>query len=300
MSVHFPSSSESISRRRFTHARRVPSDRSLNRHMACVGEDFSSDAVTFCSSVTSTYTTVTFTPPARKVRHSDAADFFPASARIDRIAEHEEVKAAAGVDKKPKKSFSKTLLKKVRSLVHNRTSRNNAKESLGLDKEVERPSFLASTENSSNPTATASLHRSRRTIRPIPSVATIAAPRFEHSLHNTANTSTPGAREPRARVVRRSRSFNDAECSSLAACIALDEAVRDLMAREMAENQQHRNSNGVDDLASPGLSSEYVTDDEETLQNHEGPEDGAWILENLMDLLKMENDEIAALVAEDD
>ncbi|GAW04841.1 hypothetical protein LENED_006656 [Lentinula edodes] len=86
--------------------------------MACVGEDFSSDAVTFCSSVTSTYTTVTFTPPARKVRHSDAADFFPASARIDRIAEHEEVKAAAGVDKKPKKSFSKTLLKKRSNALH--------------------------------------------------------------------------------------------------------------------------------------------------------------------------------------
>ncbi|KAJ3927073.1 MAG: hypothetical protein NXY57DRAFT_1026760 [Lentinula lateritia] len=264
MSVHFPSSSESTSRRRFTHARRVPSDRSLNRHMAY------------------------------------AADFFPSSARIDPKAEHEEVKAAAGVDKKPKKSFSKTLLKKVRSLVHNRTSRNYVKEFSGLDKAVERPSFSASTENPSNPTATASVHRFRPTIRPISIVATIAAPRFEHSPHNTAKTSVPGAREARARVVRRSRSFNDAEGSSFAACIALDEAVRDLIAREMAENQQHRNSNGVDDLASLGLSSEYVTDDEETLQNYEGPEDGAWILENLMDLLKMENDEIVALVAEDD
>ncbi|KAJ3995239.1 hypothetical protein F5050DRAFT_1713080 [Lentinula boryana] len=304
MSVHFPSSSDSISRARFTYARRVPNDKASNRHMACVGEGFA-DKVTFCSSVGNTYTTVTFTPPARRVRHSDAADSFPSRARFNRLAENEEVKAAAGVETKMKKGYSQLFLKKVRSLL-NRNSGNNSKGSSqpphavsSVSGQEPRPRL---TDLQSVPAASASLHRfPKRTVRPVASVATIPCTRTQGSS-NVLNSDKPSvrrAREPRTRVIRRSRSFDDAECSSLAACIALDEAVRDLIARESAENQQRDNEVSSANRISRE-DSDIATDDEETLQNHGSPDGGVWILEDLMDLLKAENDQIAALLAEDE
>ncbi|KAJ4490524.1 hypothetical protein J3R30DRAFT_3422357 [Lentinula aciculospora] len=289
MSVHFPSSSDYVSRTRFTHARRVPSERTLNRHMACVGEDLS-HKVTFCSSVASTYTTVTFTPPQRRVRHSDAADFLPSSARLDRLAEHEEVKAAAGVEKKLKKSYSKNFLTKVRSLIHNRTSGSTSKDPTKSVKyfappvDGREPLHPSTNYPTPPPPAAPASIRYQRTI--IPGVTT-----------NLSKPTPPQASEPPTRVVRRSRSFNDADRSSLAACLALDEAVRELMARETAERLENEQNLAT---RSSGESSDIVTDDEETLQNHGSPEGGVWILEDLMDLLKMETDQIAAFVAEDE
>ncbi|KAJ3759524.1 hypothetical protein EV360DRAFT_69429 [Lentinula raphanica] len=314
MSVHFPSSSDFGSRTRYTHARRVPNDRANNRHITCVREGLS-DKVTFCSAAESTYTTVTFIPPKRRTtRHSDAADFSPSVARVDRLTEHEElVKAAAGVEKKLKKNHSRAFLKKVQSLL----KRNSGSDATTSGRDIPSPALERQPRPSlhtsrSAPVATASLHRfpARKTIRPVPSVATIAHTRPHNSTDHNSNDDVPQNREPRARVVRRSRSFDETECASLAACLALDEAVREFIARETAEKKQ-RSAAANDNEADPanrsswqGSTGDLVTDDEETLQNHdssaEEPEDGVYILEDLMDLLKAETEEFVGIDLEGD
>ncbi|KAF5390817.1 hypothetical protein D9757_004512 [Collybiopsis confluens] len=113
-----PSDSESISRARFDRARRVPSHSSSNRHMACVGETYGQHKVTFCSSLTSTYTTVTFKAPAppNGFRHPDAAAVFCGPLRRPPVTESGHGEGGIGKGSKGK-NYRKMLKNKVAQLL---------------------------------------------------------------------------------------------------------------------------------------------------------------------------------------
>ncbi|KAF9068813.1 hypothetical protein BDP27DRAFT_1421630 [Rhodocollybia butyracea] len=230
-SIRFPSESESA-RRRFHHARRVPNDKASNRHMACVSED--NHKITFCSSVSDSYTTVTFVPPKRKPRHSDAPNLlFPSSTRLARLAEKEENMAAADVEVKAKLSFKKLLKQKLRQLLPSDTSKGISSASPALIS----PSTTTSDSASVSPTiapsrkGTSLFHFGRtRHASDASRAATIGMTSTNKSnlTLNLARPENTSVRRPRNKAVRRSRSFNDIARASIGTRNALDSATRDL------------------------------------------------------------------------
>ncbi|KIK56634.1 hypothetical protein GYMLUDRAFT_87201 [Collybiopsis luxurians FD-317 M1] len=116
----YASDADSISRARFNRAKRIPSNASSNHHMACISEN-DQHKITFCSSVTSTYTTVTFKAPETGFRHPNASAVFPGPGPESRLNTLEEEKDEIGAQVKnggPLKGRNyKKILKKVIKLL---------------------------------------------------------------------------------------------------------------------------------------------------------------------------------------
>ncbi|KIK56637.1 hypothetical protein GYMLUDRAFT_46958 [Collybiopsis luxurians FD-317 M1] len=237
---------DSISRARFNRAKRVPSNASSNRHMACVSEN-DQHKITFCSSVTSTYTTVTFKAPETGFRHPNASAVFPGPGPESRLNTLEEEKDEIGAQVKnggPLKgrNYKKILKNKVIKLLRGVQEAVGGSSDSGISENGPHraPATVAANGINNNAKISASLPSRKgyfgrtRYGSDASKAATIGMANLNRSNITLNHFAADGdhigpgsgvnrAQPPRQswnpdwnRQVRRSRSFSDAERSFLA------------------------------------------------------------------------------------